>query len=141
MDTRSVTATAEKIGRTQSAVSHSLSRLREQLGDPPPGGTAVMVVGQAPGVTESEVGRPFNGPSGRRLFRWLAQAGWEEGAFRATQYMSAVTKCYTGKGKGGKALVSSLCLLRFTGVRPRRNKRRMGELLRGQAKHERVGSR
>lgn len=34
MDTRSVTATAEKIGRTQSAVSHSLSRLREQLGDP-----------------------------------------------------------------------------------------------------------
>ena len=34
METRSVTATAEKIGRTQSAVSHSLSRLREQLGDP-----------------------------------------------------------------------------------------------------------
>lgn len=34
MDTRSVTATAEKIGRTQSAVSHSLSRLREQLDDP-----------------------------------------------------------------------------------------------------------
>ena len=34
METRSVTATAEKIGRTQSAVSHSLSRLRDQLGDP-----------------------------------------------------------------------------------------------------------
>lgn len=34
MDTRSVTATAEKIGRTQSAVSHSLSRLRDQLDDP-----------------------------------------------------------------------------------------------------------
>lgn len=34
METRSVTATADKIGRTQSAVSHSLSRLREQLGDP-----------------------------------------------------------------------------------------------------------
>ena len=34
MDTRSVTETAEKIGRTQSAISHSLSRLREQLGDP-----------------------------------------------------------------------------------------------------------
>ena len=34
MDTRSVTATAEKIGRTQSAVSHSLARLRDQLGDP-----------------------------------------------------------------------------------------------------------
>lgn len=34
METRSVTATADRIGRTQSAVSHSLARLREQLGDP-----------------------------------------------------------------------------------------------------------
>lgn len=34
METRSVTATAERIGRTQSAVSHSLARLREQVGDP-----------------------------------------------------------------------------------------------------------
>ena len=62
----------------------------------------VMVVGQAPGVTETEVGRPFNGSSGRRLFQWLAQAGWEETSFRATHYLSAVTKCYPGKGVGGK---------------------------------------
>lgn len=34
MDLRSVTATAEKLNRTQSAISHSLSRLRDQLGDP-----------------------------------------------------------------------------------------------------------
>lgn len=34
METRSVTATAGKIGRTQSAVSHSLARLRDQFGDP-----------------------------------------------------------------------------------------------------------
>jgi len=34
METRSVTATADRIGRTQSAVSHSLARLRDQLGDP-----------------------------------------------------------------------------------------------------------
>jgi uracil-DNA glycosylase len=63
---------------------------------------SVMVVGQAPGVTETEVGRPFNGSAGRRLFDWLAQAGWEEAAFRTTQYLSAVTKCYPGKGSGGK---------------------------------------
>lgn len=62
----------------------------------------VMIVGQAPGVTEVEAGRPFNGPSGRRLFQWLAQAGWEEEGFRATQYMTAVTKCYPGKAAGGK---------------------------------------
>ncbi len=67
-----------------------------------PATARVMVVGQAPGITEAEVGRPFNGPSGRRLFRWLAEAGWDEGTFRATQYMTAVTKCYPGKARGGK---------------------------------------
>jgi hypothetical protein len=34
MAERGVTRAAERLGRTQSAVSHSLSRLREQLGDP-----------------------------------------------------------------------------------------------------------
>src|SRR5262245_48463295 len=34
MAERSVTRAAERLGRTQSAVSHSLARLREQLGDP-----------------------------------------------------------------------------------------------------------
>jgi DNA-binding transcriptional LysR family regulator len=34
MSEGSVTRTAKRLGRTQSAVSHSLSRLREQLGDP-----------------------------------------------------------------------------------------------------------
>jgi DNA-binding transcriptional LysR family regulator len=34
MTERSVTRAAERLGRTQSAVSHSLSRLRSQLGDP-----------------------------------------------------------------------------------------------------------
>jgi uracil-DNA glycosylase len=62
----------------------------------------VMIVGQAPGITETQVGRPFNGSSGRRLFRWLGQAGWEETEFRTTQYMTAITKCYPGKGSGGK---------------------------------------
>jgi len=34
MNERSVTRAADRLGRTQSAVSHSLSRLRSQLGDP-----------------------------------------------------------------------------------------------------------
>src|SRR5215468_2449175 len=34
MSERSVTRAAERLGRTQSAVSHSLSRLRQQFGDP-----------------------------------------------------------------------------------------------------------
>lgn len=34
MELRSVTAAANKLAKTQSAISHSLARLREQLGDP-----------------------------------------------------------------------------------------------------------
>lgn len=62
----------------------------------------VMLIGQAPGVTEAEVKRPFNAGSGRRLFQWLGEAGWQEDAFRTRQYMTAVTKCYPGKGQNGK---------------------------------------
>lgn len=62
----------------------------------------VMLIGQAPGVTEVEAKRPFNASSGRRLFQWLEAAGWDEVDFRANQYMTAVTKCYPGKGKNGK---------------------------------------
>ncbi len=67
-----------------------------------PASARVMVVGQTPGATEAEAGRPFNGPAGRRLFRWLAEVGWEEADFRAAQYLTAVTKCYPGKAAGGK---------------------------------------
>ena len=62
----------------------------------------VLLIGQAPGVTEVEAGRPFNASSGRRLFQWLGQAGWDEDVFRARHYMTAVTKCYPGKGANGK---------------------------------------
>jgi uracil-DNA glycosylase len=67
-----------------------------------PASARVMIVGQAPGVTEVEAQRPFNASSGRRLFQWLAEAGWDEDDFRATQYMTAITKCYPGKSPAGK---------------------------------------
>jgi uracil-DNA glycosylase len=67
-----------------------------------PASARLMIIGQAPGVTEAEVKRPFNGTSGTRLFQWLAQAGWDEDDFRARHYMTAVTKCYPGKASGGK---------------------------------------
>ena len=67
-----------------------------------PASAHVMIVGQAPGVTEVEAQRPFNASSGRRLFQWLGEAGWEEDEFRATQYMTAITKCFPGKSPGGR---------------------------------------
>ena len=66
-------------------------------------GAEVLLIGQAPGVTEVEAKRPFNATSGTRLFQWLGEAGWDEDEFRARHYMTAVTKCYPGKDqKSGK---------------------------------------
>jgi uracil-DNA glycosylase len=64
-------------------------------------GARWMIIGQAPGITEKEAGRPFNASSGTRLFRWLAEAGIDEAWFRNTQYMTAVTKCYPGRSRSG----------------------------------------
>lgn len=64
-------------------------------------GARIMILGQAPGITEKEAGRPFNAGSGTRLFQWLSEAGVEEDWFRASQYMTSVTKCYPGRAKGG----------------------------------------
>jgi uracil-DNA glycosylase len=64
-------------------------------------GAFIMIIGQAPGITEKEAGRPFNAGSGTRLFRWLADAGIDEAWFRNTQYLTSVTKCYPGRSKSG----------------------------------------
>lgn len=62
-----------------------------------------MIIGQAPGRVENErTGLPFSGPAGKRLFRWLAEAGWNEAEFRATNYMTAVTKCFPGANANGR---------------------------------------
>ena len=62
----------------------------------------IMVIGQAPGITEVTAKRPFNAGSGRRLFQWLSGAGISEDVFREKQYITAVTKCYPGKNDSGK---------------------------------------
>ena len=66
-------------------------------------GAVFMTVGQAPGRHEAEVTHlPFSGPAGKRLFRWLAQAGFDEAEFRATQAMVAITRCYPGPHPAGR---------------------------------------
>lgn len=64
-------------------------------------GARLMTIGQAPGITEKDAGRPFNAGSGTRLFKWLSEAGLEETWFRDTQYMTSVTKCYPGRASSG----------------------------------------
>jgi uracil-DNA glycosylase family 4 len=65
-------------------------------------GARMMIVGQAPGITEIQVLRPFNASSGKRLFQWLSGAGFDETDFRANQYISSVTKCYPGRLADGR---------------------------------------
>ena len=63
----------------------------------------LMVIGQAPGKVEAgQTLKPFSGNAGKRLFRWFKQAGWEEDAFRASFYISSVTKCFPGPNRSGR---------------------------------------
>ena len=62
----------------------------------------VISVGQAPGVKEPMLGRPFAWTAGKTLFGWFQRAcGITEADFRATIYMSAVCRCFPGKTNAG----------------------------------------
>ncbi len=62
----------------------------------------VMLVGQAPGRTETVDRRPFAGRAGRTLFRWLARAGLDEPEARERIYIAAITRCYPGPSPSGR---------------------------------------
>lgn len=80
---------------------------------PPPvsGGailSEVMIVGQAPGVREPVLKRPFAHTAGRTLFRWFEEwCGISEAAMRARIYFAAVIRCFPGKASGGADRVPS----------------------------------
>lgn len=62
----------------------------------------VMLVGQAPGVREPQLGRPFAWTAGKTLFRWFEEAcGFGEDVFRTKIYMAAVCRCFPGKHPKG----------------------------------------
>lgn len=68
----------------------------------------VLLVGQAPGIHEAEVQRPFGWTAGRTLFKWFAGIGLEEAVFRQRVYMAAVCRCFPGKNpKGGDRVPSA----------------------------------
>lgn len=62
----------------------------------------VMLIGQAPGVKEGPMGRPFAWTAGKTLFKWFGSIGLDEEQFRSLVYMAAVCRCFPGKNpKGG----------------------------------------
>ena len=74
---------------------------------PPPvsGGpvlSKVMLVGQAPGVKEPVLARPFAWTAGRTLFGWFNEfCGMDEAEVRARIYFAAVCRCFPGKTAAG----------------------------------------
>jgi uracil-DNA glycosylase len=68
----------------------------------PPVRSEVMLVGQAPGVREPQLERPFAWTAGKTLFRWFEEAcGLGEDVFRSSIYMAAVCRCFPGKHPKG----------------------------------------
>lgn len=62
----------------------------------------ILLVGQAPGDKEGDLGKPFAWTAGKTLFKWFATIGVNEAVFRQRVYMSAVCRCFPGKNpKGG----------------------------------------
>ena len=67
-----------------------------------PVSSEILLVGQAPGDREGELGRPFAWTAGKTLFKWFDSIGVQENDFRQQVYMSAVCRCFPGKNpKGG----------------------------------------
>ena len=61
-----------------------------------------MIIGQAPGVREPTLKRPFAHTAGKTLFRWFEEScGLDEATMRARIYFAAVIRCFPGKAPGG----------------------------------------
>jgi uracil-DNA glycosylase len=67
----------------------------------------VLLVGQAPGVHEGRLERPFAWTAGKTMFGWFAGIGLPEAEFRARVYMAAVCRCFPGKNPAGGDRVPS----------------------------------
>ncbi len=61
----------------------------------------ILLVGQAPGDKEGDLGRPFAWTAGKTLFKWFESIGVSEQDFRQQVYMSAVCRCFPGKNQKG----------------------------------------
>lgn len=61
-------------------------------------GYPVFLLGQAPGRTEYERGKPFQGDAGRSIRALFAQCGLHD--FDRVVYQTSVTKCFPGRRAG-----------------------------------------
>src|SRR5687768_12788081 len=100
-----------RVSRKQQLLADHVARLRQcrrcprMIPPPVSGGPAlskVMLIGQAPGVKEPVLGRPFAWTAGRTLFGWFQQfCRLSEEEVRARIYFAAVCRCFPGKTAAG----------------------------------------
>jgi uracil-DNA glycosylase family 4 len=64
-------------------------------------GDRMMVIGQAPGHLSTARDRPFSGPGGMVLQKWLERAGFPAGYLHEHTYLSSLTRCDPGKNPHG----------------------------------------
>jgi uracil-DNA glycosylase len=100
-----VSRTRQRQLETHVAELHGC-RLCPLMHHPPVSGgpvlSKVLLVGQAPGMREPVLGRPFAWTAGKRLFSWFLQwTGVTEDLFRAHVYMAAVCRCFPGRTSAG----------------------------------------
>ncbi|MEO0089106.1 MAG: uracil-DNA glycosylase [candidate division WOR-3 bacterium] len=72
--------------------------------------TQLLIIGQAPGKKENELGLPFVGPAGKKLFSWFQEIGIKEEKIRKNFYITQVIKCYLGSNRMPKAIELKNCL-------------------------------
>ena len=99
------------ISLRQSQLDQHVAALRQcrrcpRMLSPPVSGGAVLskilLVGQAPGVKEPVLTRPFAWTAGRTLFGWFNEfCGMTEAEVRARIYFAAVCRCFPGKTPAG----------------------------------------
>jgi uracil-DNA glycosylase len=62
----------------------------------------VLLIGQAPGIKEPVLARPFAWTAGKTLFGWFERScGVDEATFRSRVYMAAVCRCFPGRNAAG----------------------------------------
>src|SRR5258708_9493735 len=61
----------------------------------------IMVIGQAPGHLSVANEKPFSGPGGRVLQKWLELAGFPADYLHEHTYLSSLTHCDPGKNPRG----------------------------------------
>jgi uracil-DNA glycosylase len=102
-----MTARSRKQARLNDHVARLIQCRRCPHMIPPPvsGGPVVsdvIIIGQAPGIREPVLNRPFAWTAGKTLFRWFEEfCGMNEAAVRSTIYFAAVCRCFPGKAPGG----------------------------------------